>query len=93
MSADQSENKSRTALKEKKNIDKKRELITGKNPAEQSEKQSRDAQKKEMKKKRPRRRVFPIWMRIIVVAIFAVAALIFGLMIHNILIRMVRSIL
>ena len=81
MSADQSEKKSKTALKEKKLSDGERASSTAKISSEDGGKQSRDAKKKEKKQKRPRRRVFPIWMRIIVVSIFAAAALIFGLMI------------
>lgn len=81
MSADQSEKKSKTALKEKGLSDGERKSSTAKSSTEDSGKQSRNAQKKEKKQKRPRRRVFPIWMRIIVVGIFAAAALILGLMI------------
>ena len=48
----------------------------------QMRKQEKEKRRQErIKNKRPIRRIFPIWLRIIVVLIFSVAALIAGLMI------------
>lgn len=54
---------------------------------EQEEKSSRKAQRKKQQKEKslwrtlPRRRIFPIWLRIVVVLIFSAAALVAGLMV------------
>lgn len=57
---------------------------TGKSVSKSSQmrKQEKENRRRErVKNKRPIRRIFPIWLRIIVVLIFSVAALIAGLMI------------
>ncbi|MFD1064473.1 DNA-directed RNA polymerase subunit beta [Oceanobacillus locisalsi] len=46
-----------------------------------TEKKEKQQRKWEAKRKRPRLRIFPIWLRIIVILIFATAAFIIGLMI------------
>lgn len=45
------------------------------------EKKEKQQRKREEKRNRPRLRIFPIWLRIIVISIFAAAAFIIGLMI------------
>ncbi|WP_087973604.1 DNA-directed RNA polymerase subunit beta [Oceanobacillus rekensis] len=87
MSTNQSEQQSRKALKEEKRAGKKHAASlkaekTNSVTDKQSRKQHKTKQKEEKRKNiRPRRRIFPIWLRIIVVSIIAAAALVAGLMI------------
>ncbi|WP_080872428.1 DNA-directed RNA polymerase subunit beta [Oceanobacillus timonensis] len=46
-----------------------------------TEKKEKQQRKWEAKRNRPRLRIFPIWLRIIVILIFAAAAFVIGLMI------------
>ncbi|MEF3330071.1 DNA-directed RNA polymerase subunit beta [Oceanobacillus oncorhynchi] len=46
-----------------------------------TDKKEKQQRKREEKRSRPRLRIFPIWLRIIVITIFAAAAFIIGLMI------------
>ena len=87
MSTNQSEQQSRKAMKEEKRAVKKRTASlksdrTNSATDEQSRKQHKAKQNEEKRKNlRPRRRIFPIWLRIIVVSIIGAAALVAGLMI------------
>ncbi|WP_010648311.1 DNA-directed RNA polymerase subunit beta [Oceanobacillus massiliensis] len=84
MATNQSEKQSRRALKEEK--DAAASMSSNKAEAEKKDKQTRKQQKtkqneEKRKNKIPRLRIFPIWLRIIIVLIIAAAALVAGLMI------------
>ena len=87
MSTNQSEKTYRRALKEENHATKKTKAPKESPKASSaSDKQSRKQQKLKQKaerleNRRPRRRIFPIWLRIIIVLILAAPALVAGLMI------------
>jgi Flp pilus assembly protein TadB len=74
------EKQTRRAFKEaeKKETQRRRSRETEENSGQH---QSRKQRKEKRKGKRPRRRIFPIWLRIIVVLLLAASALVAGLMI------------
>lgn len=83
MSTNQSEEQSRKAFKQAKKTKKQKPAET-KKPVSQKHTRNQHKQHKKAEKKKsikPRRRAFPIWLRIIVILLLAVAALMAGLMI------------
>lgn len=83
MPINQSQEQSRKAYKQAKKRKKQQPAETEKTTSEKhTRKQYKQHQKAEKKKQiKPRRRVFPIWLRLIVVILLAAAALMAGLMI------------
>ncbi|SFK15810.1 Type VI secretion system protein DotU [Halobacillus dabanensis] len=67
-----------------KEREKKRQALdeaTKQKPAKKSSSKEQSSEKKEKAPKKGRRRILPIWLRIILVLLFSVAALVIGLMI------------
>ncbi|MBY7144701.1 DNA-directed RNA polymerase subunit beta [Virgibacillus sp. NKC19-3] len=82
MPTNQSEEQTRKAHKQGKKRNKQQSAETEMSSAAHTRKQHKQHQKEEKKKQtKPRRRLFPIWLRIIVVLLLAIAALMAGLMI------------
>lgn len=71
-------------LNKEKERERKRQALdeaTKQKPAQKSSSKEQKSEKKEKASKKGRRRILPIWLRIILVLLFSAAALVIGLMV------------